>query len=110
VAGHATGDQVIVEIARRLSDSVRPADTVGRLSGDEFVIICPGVTMPAAQAIAQRIGDRVGAPIRTRNREHRLGVSIGIALSTGADIPSALVEQADAAMYLKKSAKLLPTR
>jgi diguanylate cyclase (GGDEF)-like protein len=101
-AGHAAGDEVIIEIARRLSDSVRPADTVGRLSGDEFVIVCPGVGLPAAQAIARRISQRVEAEMVVRGRAHELGVSIGIGLSYAGQSAQELLEQADQAMYVAK--------
>ena len=106
--GHPAGDVVLRETARRLQAVLRPADTVGRLGGDEFVAICPGVPgEAAAAALAARVVAAVGAPVvvgcgADGPVEVRVGVSVGIALSTGEDVADAVLARADEAMYRVK--------
>ncbi len=101
--GHATGDDVIIAVAGRLSSCLRPGDTVGRLGGDEFVLICPNVpTESDLQTIASRITDRVAEPMIIRGRTHHLKVSVGTTTSRADTVAAALLEQADAAMYDSK--------
>jgi diguanylate cyclase (GGDEF)-like protein/PAS domain S-box-containing protein len=100
--GHATGDSVLVEIARRLNTAVRPGDTIARLGGDEFVAVCEGIDVEAALAVGRRLQDAIELPLRTDGLEHRLTASIGIAL--GDSDPDALLADADAASYRAKAA------
>ncbi len=100
--GHATGDTVLVEIARRLHTAVRPGDTIARLGGDEFVAVCEGIDVEAALAVAQRLKDAIELPLRADDAEHHLTASIGIAL--GDADPDALLGDADAASYRAKAA------
>ena len=76
--GHATGDAVLVAVAKRLQASVRDADFVCRLGGDEFVILLPNITDGEAAAIARRIIARVSEPFEFAATA-RVGVSIGLA-------------------------------
>ena len=62
--GHAAGDQVLVEVARRLRAAVRPADTVARLGGDEYAIVAEGLPPPDALALT-RAGPRRAAARRS---------------------------------------------
>jgi diguanylate cyclase (GGDEF)-like protein/PAS domain S-box-containing protein len=104
-AGHAAGDQVLREAARRIADRIRKSDTVARLGGDEFAVILAPLQNPeAATAIAEDIVDRIRKPFRAGRRIWRLGTSVGIALYPR-DAPSAeaLVRRADAAMYRAKT-------
>jgi predicted signal transduction protein with EAL and GGDEF domain len=80
-------------------------DTVARFGGDEFVILCDEVTDEAETwAIAERVGDVVGAPLTIDGRDHLVTVSIGIALTTDRLAPAAdLLRDADAAMYQAKA-------
>jgi diguanylate cyclase (GGDEF)-like protein/PAS domain S-box-containing protein len=103
--GHRVGDELLVEVAARISDVLRPADTVARLGGDEFLVLCEDVDDEHhAVAIAQRITAAISAkPITVEGTELLASASIGIALSTGDDAhPEALLRDADAAMYRAK--------
>lgn len=103
--GHEAGDEALKEIARRLQSVVRQSDTLARLGGDEFVLLACDVTEPLADSLAvlaQKCIDAVRKPLRLRNGEHVLGVSIGIALSGGAETSERLLVAADKAMYQAK--------
>jgi diguanylate cyclase (GGDEF)-like protein len=94
--GHDAGDEVLVEVARRLQAVVRPSDTVARLGGDEFVILCERLEGAADEAVA--IADRA----REVLEEISLSASVGIAIATGAEDADTLVNRADDAMYAAK--------
>ncbi|MEA2367501.1 MAG: hypothetical protein QOH38_219, partial [Thermoleophilaceae bacterium] len=101
--GHTSGDAVLTEAARRLSESARAEDTVARFGGDEFTILCEN----AGQDEAQRVGERVLAaltqPFMHEGREFHLSASIGIRVSdTPTATPDALVRDADIALYAAK--------
>ncbi len=107
VAGHLAGDQVLVEVGRRLTACVRPADTVARLGGDEFVILLEDVEGSAAAAVvAERILTALAEPIEVRDRRVYADASIGITLSGDTPYrgPSELMRDADVAMYEAKTA------
>jgi diguanylate cyclase (GGDEF)-like protein len=97
--GHATGDAVLVAVAKRLQASVRDADFVCRLGGDEFVILLPNIADGEAAAIARRIISRVSEPFEFAPAA-RIGVSIGLAsASRDGDTADELLSAADRAMY-----------
>ena len=103
--GHAVGDEILQQVARRLCTGVRKADTVARLGGDEFVIASIVKTHEDAARIAEKIIDSLSQPFHIAEQELSIGVSIGISISTldGAD-PNDLIRNADIAMYdAKKS-------
>ena len=102
--GHEAGDDVLVEVARRLVDCLRPSDTVCRLGGDEFSILCEHVGDEAgATALARRLGQRVSEPMPAGGRELCVNVSIGVVTATSApEGPEQLLRAADAAMYRAK--------
>ena len=102
--GHATGDLVLAEVARRLEQACRPLDTVARMGGDEFVVLAEGVDAPeAAHRLAERIRAALAEPIVAGGAEVTLAVSVGVAIShTGSPGPDALLVEADRAMYADK--------
>ncbi len=100
--GHATGDTVLAEIAKRLNTAVRPGDTIARLGGDEFVAVCEGIDAEAALAVGRRLQEAIESPLIAGGAEHTLSASIGIAL--GDSDPDALLANADAASYRAKAA------
>ncbi len=101
VYGHAIGDSVLVQLGARLRAAVRPADTVARIGGDEFVVICEQVDEEAAVALGRRVQEAVQVPVVVRGVEHRVSASVGIAL--GHTNPDALLDDADTAVYRAKA-------
>ncbi|CAN5626694.1 hypothetical protein BH10ACT7_BH10ACT7_25880 [soil metagenome] len=98
--GHEAGDEVIIEIGRRLTEQTRADDRVVRLGGDEFVVMCENTTSDSAEALAHRIAAAIREPIG--HRRHRTTASIGIVALAGMPAAPELVELADAAMYRAK--------
>jgi diguanylate cyclase (GGDEF)-like protein len=102
--GHAEGDEVLRNVAARLSVAVREQDLVGRHGGDEFVIVMPDLPPEQAGALAATVAARVAAefirPFVTGNRHHRLGITSGFSIypSDGSSTHE-LVDSADRAMY-----------
>jgi diguanylate cyclase (GGDEF)-like protein/PAS domain S-box-containing protein len=103
--GHAVGDAYLFEISRRIRANVRGTDTVGRLSGDEFVVILQGVANPdEVLGLASRVVDGVHQPLRLGGISLSPSISLGIAFSEGpATTADGLLAQADAAMYRAKA-------
>ena len=103
--GHAAGDELLRQVSARLRATVRPADTVGRLSGDEFAIILTGlVDIADAAGLAQRVTECFDEPFRLDGAVVSVGTSVGIAVHDPASDRSAeqLLREADAAMYRHK--------
>jgi len=101
--GHAAGDRVLVEVARRLRHAVRDADTVARLGGDEFVVVCEGLDEIEAADVQGRMEVSLEAPIITGGTPVVVGVSIGSVVCDDPDIDVAeLLNRADQAMYRVK--------
>jgi diguanylate cyclase (GGDEF)-like protein/PAS domain S-box-containing protein len=101
--GHQVGDELLATLGGRLLGAVRPADTVARMGGDEFVVVCENIDLPAALTLADRLEVAIAEPIRAGGAEHRLSASIGIALGRGG-AGDALLRNADAAVYRAKAA------
>lgn len=100
-AGHAAGDTILREVARRLAAAVRDEDTVARLGGDEFAVVLPGAGADDAVRLAQRLLRDVCIPVEHEGRWYSVGTSIGIA-DTGRGAPATLLWAADTAMYQAK--------
>jgi diguanylate cyclase (GGDEF)-like protein/PAS domain S-box-containing protein len=102
--GHTGGDELLRQVAARLQASVRPGDTVARISGDEFAVVLGDLARPEdASLVAQKILDRLGQAVEIRGHEVFVTGSVGIALfpEDGTDAES-LLGAADAAMYRAK--------
>ncbi len=116
IYGHATGDAVLVETARRLRENLRAVDLVARVGGEEFLIVLPGVGLGDARRAARRICRHIGnTPFDTRAARPPIKVTVSIGLAIGgmpsdaalaAEDPDAaarvLMERADKALYAAK--------
>jgi diguanylate cyclase (GGDEF)-like protein/PAS domain S-box-containing protein len=104
--GHAAGDELLKETARRLLSVVRQGDTVARISGDEFAVILGDLSRADdAALVAQKIIDRLGEAFAIRSQQVFVTASIGIATyPADGDNAEALLGAADAAMYRAKQA------
>jgi diguanylate cyclase (GGDEF)-like protein len=102
--GHAAGDEMLRQIAARLRAAVRPGDSVGRLSGDEFAILLPGLESDDdADRLAERVLRCFDQPFRVEGRDMVMRTSVGVALHRG--VPTTadeLIRSADGAMYRHK--------
>jgi diguanylate cyclase len=111
--GHAVGDTVLRELARRLEDCMRPVDTAARIGGDEFAILIHDTESELhAVEIAQRVMDALHAPIALDGMSATIATSVGIAFSDHGTIADKdadadeLMGNADAAMYMAKESGL----
>jgi diguanylate cyclase (GGDEF)-like protein len=104
--GHAAGDMLLKELARRLTTSLRETDFVARLGGDEFAIVQTGETdqMEGAIALARKMLSVVAQPLELAGRDLTIGASIGIAVAPmdGTDA-GVLLQRADLALYRVKA-------
>lgn len=102
--GHRAGDQLLIAVAERLQAAVRASDIVGRLAGDEFVVISEGTDLVEAQRVADRLVAALGEPYDIDGGSARIGASLGIAICDEAiEHPEQLLAQADHAMYVAKA-------
>ncbi|MEX5747298.1 EAL domain-containing protein [Massilia sp. X63] len=104
--GHATGDHLLREVAKRLCAAVRDSDTVARLGGDEFVVLLPDVDgAPECALVGDKIIDALATPFPFEGHSLHISPSIGICLcpDDGKDVET-LMRHADAAMYHAKAA------
>jgi diguanylate cyclase (GGDEF)-like protein/PAS domain S-box-containing protein len=103
--GHVSGDELLVEIARRLERCVRAIDTVARLGGDEFAILLDSVEGASSPGVvAERIHEQLALPFDLDGHEVCTSASIGIALSGDHyEKPEEIMRDADTAMYRAKS-------
>ncbi|MCG2575581.1 CHASE domain-containing protein [Dechloromonas sp. XY25] len=103
--GHAVGDLLLKQVAMRLQQSVRASDTVGRIGGDEFVVLMPALAEgEAARGLAEKLRHAIGQPFMVDGRELNISCSLGVAVypdDGGDDL--ALSNSADAAMYRAKA-------
>jgi diguanylate cyclase (GGDEF)-like protein len=104
--GHHCGDQLLTGVASRLRRVLRPGDTLARLAGDEFVILCEDLAeADQAEVIAERIAVLLTSPFPVGERMLSVTASVGVAYSGGGhDVPTDLLRDADAAMYQAKRA------
>jgi diguanylate cyclase (GGDEF)-like protein/PAS domain S-box-containing protein len=102
--GHQVGDDVLRAVALRITQVIRPEDTVARIGGDEFVVLCEGLPDAAAGAeVAARLRESIAEPIAVGPEEVEITVSIGVVAAAGADVsPDTLLRDSDEAMYKAK--------
>lgn len=102
--GHGAGDELLKAIANRMLEQVRPGDTVARLAGDEFVVLCEKVEKPASMSVlAQRIIDVIRQPIDFQGSNLFVTGSIGVAVGDGnTHAADDMLRYADTAMYTAK--------
>ena len=100
--GHSIGDEVLIRVAERLHNTTRTAETVGRLSGDEFVVICEEIEADGAAEIAERISAAIAEPLSLYGRDTVLTSSIGISMADHNARAEDLLRDADVAMYRAK--------
>lgn len=109
--GHHVGDRVLLEVARRLRQSLRPSDVIGRIGGDEFAVI---MTEADSQRVVKTIGERLGSaisgsPITVDAIELRVTAAIGVAGGTAGEVGlDQLLSTADSAMYQDKFSRRRP--
>ncbi len=101
--GHAAGDELLTVVAQRLQSQTRELDTVGRIGGDEFLIVCPRVgNGDEAMLIAQRVAASVSGEIALKGRFVEPQVSVGVAWTDHPVEADTLIASADTAMYESK--------
>ncbi len=104
--GHVVGDAVLANVGRRLLGAVRSVDRVGRVGGDEFLVVCPGVaSLEETSAVASRLASALAGRLNACGHEVELRASFGAAWAAGGGYSAdALVRSADSAMYRSKAA------
>ena len=102
--GHERGDEVLIEVARRIESTIRGGDTVARLGGDEFVILLLGLEQrDECVATLERLLSVIAQPITTNNISSRVSASIGVSIyPLDSENPETLLRYADETMYLAK--------
>ena len=102
--GHDAGDQLLVTLAARLAESLRPGDTIARLGGDEFAVLIENLdTAPPVEGVASRLLEVLTTPVDLNGRLVTMRGSIGIAVSDYSETDSqSLLYSADLAMYSAK--------
>jgi diguanylate cyclase (GGDEF)-like protein/PAS domain S-box-containing protein len=101
--GHDVGDEMLIEVARRLTATVRDGDTVARLGGDEFIVLADGIDdEEGAGELAERVRKALAEPIEVLGGAVVCTASIGVSLPTSGQAPRELLREADTAMYRAK--------
>ena len=101
--GHRAGDDALRLVAQRLTGAARDSDTVARLAGDEFVVVCPDLAEAEdVEVVAERLAAAVAVPTTLRGREVTPRISVGTAVAGDGDDADELIARADVAMYHAK--------
>jgi diguanylate cyclase (GGDEF)-like protein len=104
VYGHAAGDKALMAASDKIRSALRSNDVVGRLGGDEFLVVCPGISCAdEGLGVAERIASSLRSRMPVAEGHITLRASVGFAWTiTSEESPDALVARADAAMYTSK--------
>ncbi|MBM2623153.1 diguanylate cyclase [Actinoplanes sp. LDG1-06] len=106
VHGHEAGDELLRQVAERLSACVRERDVLARVGGDEFVVLMPGVMSPAdTEAMTGRIRHALSLPFLIGGHQVQIGASVGVHHAPGATDPDEALRAADHAMYAVKKSR-----
>ena len=101
--GHVRGDQLLQAVSRRVRAALRPSDTVARVGGDEFVVLCEDLdSQDEALSVAKRLSGALDDPFKVADHVHRVTASVGVAVWTPGATADDLMRDADAAMYRAK--------
>ncbi|BCJ42175.1 hypothetical protein GCM10010168_64470 [Actinoplanes ianthinogenes] len=105
VHGHEAGDELLRQVAERLSGCIRAGDVLARVGGDEFVVLMPGVlSQDDVAATANRVRTVVEMPFRIAGQQIGIGASVGVHMAGPAEDPDSALRAADHAMYqIKRS-------
>ncbi|WP_394752372.1 EAL domain-containing protein [Crenothrix sp.] len=108
--GHLVGDELLIQVANRLSSVLREEDTPARLGGDEFVVLLHANSenlsevSDHARTVSEKIRKQLNTPFLLHNYQHQISTSIGITLfPEGDESPDMILQQADTAMYRSKA-------
>jgi diguanylate cyclase (GGDEF)-like protein len=102
--GHLAGDRLLSHLGRQLTTTLRAADLCARLGGDEFAVLLRNATESDARRIGQRVVELISTPVQLAEGLARIGASIGVARVRAGTSETAVVHEADVAMYAAKSA------
>lgn len=103
--GHKAGDRLLCDIADRLRSAARDVDTIARIAGDEFVLICPGLSGCAElDAIAERVARGVAGMNAMPDGSAAPHLTVGAVLAGGGEVAAEVLHRADVAMYTAKAA------
>jgi diguanylate cyclase (GGDEF)-like protein len=101
--GHQTGDELLIAVGDRLARMLRPSDTLARLSGDEFVVVCHELDHERqVEGVAARVVVAIASPFSLADNRVELSASIGIAFAADKDNAEEVLHRADVAMYQVK--------
>jgi len=101
--GHHGGDRLLISVSERLSGAARPGDTVARMGGDEYAVLCEDVDgNDQAAGLANEILAAFASPFEAQGNEVALTTSVGVVLAHGNEDPDLLLRDADVAMYRAK--------
>jgi diguanylate cyclase (GGDEF)-like protein/PAS domain S-box-containing protein len=100
--GHTAADELLCQVAARLSTAIREGDTVARIGGDEFVIVCDDIRVTEIEQLAECVLESLKKPFSIGEREANVTVSLGIAMADAFATPEVLLRDSDTAMYRAK--------
>ncbi|MES9888584.1 MAG: EAL domain-containing protein [Candidatus Sedimenticola sp. 6PFRAG1] len=102
--GHSYGDLLLIEVSKRIEQCIRPGDSLGRLGGDEFIVLLPDIRTSDALQVVDRLVETISEPYLLYHHEYKSHASIGVAFAkTGYDNAEEILRDADTAMYRAKS-------